>query len=103
MAVNDLGTRIRRARERKRWSQAQLAAAIGVGTRTVGAWERGESEPRNSLGALEELLGDLTSDGQADMYTDPDEAALWRLTAFSEDERRKFIAALREARRERAG
>ncbi len=56
MAETDLGTRIRRARERKRWSQEQLAAALGVGTRSVGRWERGEAVPRSSLGALEAAL-----------------------------------------------
>lgn len=59
-----LGTRIRRARERLRMSQRQLAARIGVSVRAVGDWENDRSVPRNSLGALEELMGSL--DGIAD-------------------------------------
>ena len=34
---------IRAARERRGWSQQQLAHAVGVSTRTVGNWERGET------------------------------------------------------------
>lgn len=64
MAASDLGTRIRRARERKRWSQEQLADAIGVGTRSVGRWERGCALPRNSIGALEHVLGVSLADDQ---------------------------------------
>ena len=61
MAGDDLGTRIRRARERKRWTQQQLADAIGVGVRAVGTWERGKASPRNAIGAVEHVLGvDLT-------------------------------------------
>src|SRR5258708_7890925 len=53
-----LGLRIRRARERRHWGQQQLADAVGVSLRTVGAWERGEvSAPRASIGPLEDVLG----------------------------------------------
>lgn len=66
MAPDDLGLRIRRARERKRWNQQQLADAIGVGVRSVGRWERG-TVPRNAIGALEDVLGvDLTSTAAPD-------------------------------------
>ena len=51
------GLRIRRARERRRWSQQRLADELGVGIRTVGRWERGEAEPRNAIGALDDVLG----------------------------------------------
>jgi transcriptional regulator with XRE-family HTH domain len=78
MANSDLGMRIRRARERKRWSQEQLAAALGVGVRSVGRWERGEAGPRNAIGALEEVLGvDLSGNGGTPVFTDPDEAHIW--------------------------
>jgi transcriptional regulator with XRE-family HTH domain len=94
MAVNDLGIRIKRARERKRWSQQQLAAALGVGARSVGRWERGEAEPRNSIGALEAVLGvDLTS-GEP---PDPNEEALMALD-LDPAERRKLIEAYRAIR-----
>jgi ribosome-binding protein aMBF1 (putative translation factor) len=66
LAPDDLGIRIRRARERKRWTQQQLADKLGAAVRAVGSWERGESVPRNAIGALEELLStDLTSEPQA--------------------------------------
>ena len=59
-----LGERIRRQRERNRWTQAQLAARLGVSTKTVSNWEQGRNDPRNSLGALREAFGtDLESDG----------------------------------------
>ena len=37
-------------------TQEELARAIGVGTRTIGRWERGESVPRSAAGALEKIL-----------------------------------------------
>lgn len=51
------GDEIREARERLRITQADLAKRLGVSMRTVGSWERGESIPRNRLGAIRELLG----------------------------------------------
>lgn len=78
MADNDLGIRIRRARERKRWSQRQLADALGVGVRSVGSWERGETEPRNSIGALEEVLAPYFA---ADAEADPQELEIRELAA----------------------
>jgi ribosome-binding protein aMBF1 (putative translation factor) len=106
MASGDLGIRIRRARERRGWTQQELAANLArqqqrpVGVRSVGRWERGEAVPRNAIGALEEVLGvDLTADGQPDVYPDPDEAAIWSLTRYSPAERRAMIAALRDQRR----
>jgi len=52
-----IGTSIKRARERKRWSQRQLASALGVDRKTVDNWENGRTMPRSSIGALEEVLG----------------------------------------------
>lgn len=52
-----IGTSIKRARERKRWTQRQLAAALGVDRKTVDNWENGRTSPRSSIGALEEVLG----------------------------------------------
>jgi transcriptional regulator with XRE-family HTH domain len=67
MSADSLGLRIRRARERKRWTQAQLAEAVGVSARAVGDWERDVKRPLNSIGAIEHVLGvDLTSDGEPD-------------------------------------
>lgn len=54
---NELGRRIKAARERKRWTQADLGREVGVGLKTVGNWERGATVPRNRMGRLVELLG----------------------------------------------
>lgn len=53
----ELGKRIRRARERARLTQRQLAEAVEVDRKTVGNWESGVSNPRSSLGRLEAVLG----------------------------------------------
>lgn len=55
--ATEIGTRIKRARERKRWSQRQLAGALGVDRKTVDNWENGRTTPRSSIGAIEEVLG----------------------------------------------
>ena len=53
---------IKRLREAKGWTQAQLAERVGVGKRTVGNWERGETVPKNRLGMLRELFSDQGDD-----------------------------------------
>lgn len=57
MTEPTLGTLIRRARERRRWSQQQLADQLAVSLRAVNDWENDRSRPRSSIGALEEVLG----------------------------------------------
>jgi transcriptional regulator with XRE-family HTH domain len=57
-----IGTMIRRARERKRMRQQDLADTIGVSRTTVDAWENDRAYPRSSIGALEEVLG-ISLDG----------------------------------------
>jgi transcriptional regulator with XRE-family HTH domain len=47
---------IRSAREAKGWTQADLAAAVGVARETVGNWETGSSTPRNSLARIQNML-----------------------------------------------
>lgn len=49
----DVGRQLRRAREARGLSQVALAGLLGVGERTVQAWERNERHPR--LDALEEV------------------------------------------------
>lgn len=59
-----LGDLIRSGRERKRWTQAALAAAVGVDRKTVDNWENSRTRPRNRLAALEDVLGiSLRGDG----------------------------------------
>jgi transcriptional regulator with XRE-family HTH domain len=53
----EIGTAIRRARERRGWTQQQLADEVGVSLRAVGDWERGRTSPRNAIGRLEQVLG----------------------------------------------
>jgi len=48
---------IKSARERRHMTQQELADEVGVSLRTVGSWERGESVPRNRMGAVAEALG----------------------------------------------
>jgi len=62
MAEQRIGMIIRRARERRRWTQRELAKAVGVSRATVDAWENDRSYPRNRIGALEDVLGIDLSD-----------------------------------------
>ena len=70
-----IGTKIKRARERLRLTQAQLAARVGVSQKTVDNWEHNRSYPKSAIGALEEILGPLT-DGDPppapDVHSFPD-------------------------------
>jgi transcriptional regulator with XRE-family HTH domain len=99
-AGTELGTRIKRARERRHWRQADLARALGVDVKTVGNWERGQTIPRNRIGAIEETLGVEISGGEPEdeVYTDPVLRAIWELDA-PRAIRLDFIAQLKSARR----
>ena len=66
-------------------TQQQLADELGVSLRTVGSWERGESVPRNRLGALAEALG------------------LEGISEFGEVALRRRIGELAKQRREEIG
>lgn len=60
MPCNDVpvmtGPEIKAARERAHMTQQELAEKVGVGLRTVGNWERGESVPKNRMAAIERLF-----------------------------------------------
>jgi transcriptional regulator with XRE-family HTH domain len=56
-----IGRQLRRAMERARLDQSQVAAALGVSRNAVNAWMNDRAYPMNSLGALEDLL-DVTFD-----------------------------------------
>jgi transcriptional regulator with XRE-family HTH domain len=61
------GDEIRRLREARGWTQADLAREVGVGHRTIGNWERGETVPKNRTGKLEQVLRDeLRAPAEAD-------------------------------------
>lgn len=59
-----LGTKIKRARERKRWTQQELADRIEVDRKTIDNWENGRTSPRSSIGALEDVLGVMLTAGE---------------------------------------
>lgn len=101
---NALGDRIRRLREQRRWSQQQLADALRVSTKTVSNWERGRNDPRNSLGAIEQLFGvDLSAEPAV---AEPVEAAV-RASELHEWRQDEVLSVykrnLQQQRAERAG
>lgn len=51
-----IGKAIRRARQRKRLTQAALARILGVTASSVTNWENGTHFPQRHLGAIEEVL-----------------------------------------------
>jgi transcriptional regulator with XRE-family HTH domain len=59
------GEQIKASRERQRMTQQELADEVGVSLRTVGSWERGETVPRNRMGAIAEAL-DIQIPGERD-------------------------------------
>lgn len=105
-AGTELGTRIKRARERRHWRQADLAKALSVDVKTVGNWERGQTIPRNRIGAIEATLGiSLAAEngnGQAPWYDpdDPIERGIAEEPRLPEPRKRKLVADLRAAREE---
>lgn len=52
-----LGTVIARARQRKRWTQEELAKRLGVTRSAVTAWETRNIYPSKTAGAIEDVLG----------------------------------------------
>lgn len=59
----EIGRRIKRAREKRRWSQAKLANAVGVNSLTVLRWEHGRVMPHyENQEALIKQLGMLQED-----------------------------------------
>lgn len=103
-----IGTKIKKARERLRWSQKRLADEVGVSQKTVDNWENGRTQPKSSIGALEEVLGITLTGSQpepdAGQRDAPEDAAL---AEFENDERIRpeerlaAVALIREIRRRR--
>jgi transcriptional regulator with XRE-family HTH domain len=93
------GRAIKRARERLRWTQDELAERMGVSTKSIDNWENGRTSPRSAIGALEEVLGiSLDEDAQLDRSPSDTEADIWNLQGLSEDEKAWLIAWLRTRR-----
>jgi len=56
--LDRIGDKIKRNRERKGLTQAQLGSALGVSAQTVSGWESGdEPPPSKHLGALSQIIG----------------------------------------------
>ena len=97
-----IGASIRRARQRLRMSQDDLALKVGASRSAVNAWERDRAWPRNIV-ALEEVLG-ITLDGDAAPAPDELEPQNeWeRATLANADlpyeSRREFVLSWRAAR-----
>ena len=111
MAERRIGMIIRRARERRRWTQADLAKEVGVSRASVDAWENDRTYPRNRIGALEQVLGirlDDTPDtsvpsGPLDDLLPPRdrwEADVLANPDLPDELRRRFIEDYRRARSE---
>lgn len=72
-----LGPRIAALRRNTGWSQAELAAKLGVSPSTVGMYEQGRREPPvESLVALAELFGVTTDYLLTGKVQSPEEATL---------------------------
>jgi len=48
MIFEDPDTLIKKVRESRDWTQAELAEAMDLSVKTIGRWERGTREPRVS-------------------------------------------------------
>jgi len=101
------GLAIRRARERKRWRQEDLAAAVGVSRNAVDAWENGRTYPNRNVGRIEEVLGISLSAPVPDSVLDSVIAAEdeWEAGVLTDPdlpprERREIVLASRRARNE---
>jgi transcriptional regulator with XRE-family HTH domain len=53
----NLGESIRAARQRRGWTQEELADKLEVGITSVKNWESGKHEPRSALARIEDVLG----------------------------------------------
>ena len=79
-------------------TQEQLAEALGVSRSAVNAWERDRMYPKNSIGALEEILGIRLPEPDPDAESAGDVAA--RLEQLARELRGE---ALDEDQQERRG
>lgn len=88
--MGTVGERIKQLRQQRRWTQTFLGELVGKDQRTVGNWERGESLPTRSIGALEEVFGVSLTDG-ATLHSDPVYAAVEQ-TTLSKAARHELLA-----------
>jgi transcriptional regulator with XRE-family HTH domain len=96
-----IGKKIKRARERLRWTQVQLGSAVGVSQKTIDNWEHDKTYPKSSIGALEDVLGislDGTSEPGGLSPTDEWEAAVLSDPDLPDDVKQALILDSRAAR-----
>ncbi len=84
------GGQIRRERNRRKLSQAELGAATGVSTTTVGRIERGDVKDPRSLEAVAQYLGLGPAPERAD--SEPDLTAVTVYALLDEIARRAIVA-----------
>jgi len=91
-----IGTRIKRARERLRMSQEELAEAVGVHRVTISQWEADGAYPRSSIGALEDVLGISLDDGDSapELVSDELRALIYR--EFSAEDAALALGAIEQ-------
>ena len=97
-----IGAQIRKARQRKRMTQDELAKAVGVDRSAVSTWERGVHYPQRYEGAIEDILDIDLSGGtpglppevEAYWYV-PGVQTVWNLSddEMPRDQRLKWIRA----------
>jgi transcriptional regulator with XRE-family HTH domain len=102
MTADDLGPKIRRARQRKRWSQQRLADEVGVALRTVGAWERGEAFPRHEAGIIDALETALDVSLTGDEPDEDPEELQQRMLKLPAEAVEQLVAAYRSMNRRTA-
>jgi transcriptional regulator with XRE-family HTH domain len=99
MAKDDrprIGRQLRRAMEKARLNQNDIAAALGVSRNAVNAWMNDRAYPMNSLAALEELLGVTFADDDEAPPRDRSESPMQAL-----DRLQRELDGLRKLLRER--
>lgn len=75
----EIGRRIKRAREKKHWTQLEFALGANVSPSTIARWESGKLPPVRELIRVAELLGvdaDDLVDAEQDDESTASEAAL---------------------------
>lgn len=68
--MNKISDRLKEARSRKKWNQAQLAVAAGVSPGTIGNIESGVRQGKGSLPQIAKALGishDWLANGEGEM------------------------------------
>lgn len=101
----DIGTRLRKLREEKELSQAEVAKLIGVGRTTYLKYESGENRPTRKLKELSQLFGVsmdyilgnsnslLPNDTRQGYYNDPEVAELAEMLRTNPEYRIMFDAS----------